>query len=821
MSELKPFASQTEPAKSTAEPKESGISPAPLAAAHLSYYGLTGGAAAGPPALPLGYQQYYALPVQRRASVELAPAGDAAATVQAAAVEGVSGATTALPHAETIQRSFGKHDVGHIVAHTDGAAARGAQAMGAAAFAAGDHVAFAGAPSLHTAAHEAAHVVQQRGGVQLSGGVGEAGDPYEQHADAVAERVVAGGSAEALLDAHSPSPGASGPRVQRLLTQIVQAASDPKFIAEVRIIGRPERVHGSSMGDHTTAFVLHTEAVRTRLRGKTMVQAIGEMVGLCAGLQHLPGMEFVRDLPPVHQGRIAAAYARIETISARLVPLAGGDGAAQATFLLDLQDWICAYLDFRELVPLSTIKTSEKGQGSAGKGKGERAEALAPLSTVGVTGTTPEAIYHAIQSTFDARTVGMVAAERSAEMLRVMAPGLDAGRACLDRVLLMVNQHLVSIIASFPAAFGPHGIPIDEVRTRLAAAAVPRVMERLAKDKGDLERDIGIKSADAKARREQEKGGIGSARDRRVHGEAAAELEDEVTALRARVVEPTALETLVFETTKVPPVVLPKPGAPVKVSAKTVLKGNKRLRQVEEKPKAVEEEVSEEDALAEESRKQPLATQLVLGAGGRIVDVRMEGRSRSPFSGSMGAHTTAWVVHQERIRTALRNCTVDAALERLEVTLVPEVVAMGARLAKAKAASGAAPDDTPLLASIRAARSGSPAARLGLLQERINNLLTFINDTPGATLESTDTCGKGEGASRRILVEREGGTATPVGTLQDAIVSLLDVSTDHQKEADVSDRQPAPGTIRAAFPIPAVEVSTSAGSATRKARARG
>jgi hypothetical protein len=71
--------------------------------------------------------------------------------------------------------------------------------MGAEAFASGNHVAFARAPSLHTAAHEAAHVVQQREGVQLKGGVGEVGDVYERNADAVADRVVRGESAVDLL----------------------------------------------------------------------------------------------------------------------------------------------------------------------------------------------------------------------------------------------------------------------------------------------------------------------------------------------------------------------------------------------------------------------------------------------------------------------------------------------------------------------------------------------------------------------------------------------------------------------------------------------
>jgi hypothetical protein len=125
------------------------------------------------------------------------------AKIHDAAKAGTSGASGSLPHLDAIQSSFGKHDVSGIAAHTDRAAADGARAMNATAFTTGNHIAFASAPSLHTAAHEAAHAIQQRGGVQLAGGVGAVGDRYERHADAVADAVVAGRSAEALLDKHS------------------------------------------------------------------------------------------------------------------------------------------------------------------------------------------------------------------------------------------------------------------------------------------------------------------------------------------------------------------------------------------------------------------------------------------------------------------------------------------------------------------------------------------------------------------------------------------------------------------------------------------
>ena len=125
------------------------------------------------------------------------------ADVQAKAAEGVSGGGGSLPHGEAIQASFGHHDVSGVSAHVGGKAADAAGSIGAEAYATGSSVAFAKSPDLHTAAHEAAHVVQQRGGVQLKGGVGQAGDTYEQHADAVADLVVQGKSSEGLLDTMS------------------------------------------------------------------------------------------------------------------------------------------------------------------------------------------------------------------------------------------------------------------------------------------------------------------------------------------------------------------------------------------------------------------------------------------------------------------------------------------------------------------------------------------------------------------------------------------------------------------------------------------
>ena len=135
-------------------------------------------------------------------------------TTQEVAASGVAGPGASLPHLAQIQQSFGGHDVRSIRAHVGGDATTAATAIGAEAYATGDAVAFRSAPSLHLAAHEAAHVVQQRGGVSLKGGVGAAGDAYEQHADAVADAVVAGRSAEPLLSEFAGT-GATSTAIQR------------------------------------------------------------------------------------------------------------------------------------------------------------------------------------------------------------------------------------------------------------------------------------------------------------------------------------------------------------------------------------------------------------------------------------------------------------------------------------------------------------------------------------------------------------------------------------------------------------------------------
>jgi hypothetical protein len=140
------------------------------------------------------------------------------------AARGVASGGGPLPYLDVIQRAFGHHDVGGVRAHVGGAASDAAAQLGARAYAAGDAVAFTADPDLHLAAHEATHVVQQRGGVRLSGTMGRSDDDYERHADRVADAVVRGESVEALLDplAHRGARGGSA-TIQRDPTEAIRA----------------------------------------------------------------------------------------------------------------------------------------------------------------------------------------------------------------------------------------------------------------------------------------------------------------------------------------------------------------------------------------------------------------------------------------------------------------------------------------------------------------------------------------------------------------------------------------------------------------------
>ncbi len=136
------------------------------------------------------------------AQTQIARAGGGAA--HAGAARGLEGAAVDFPHRERIEAAYGQPLAAQAFVDED--ARRACAEMGAQAFTLGDRVAFGSQPDVHTAAHEAAHVLQQRRGCSVDGGVGRDGDDHEVAADRAADLVVQGRSAQHLF-----AGGAAGP----------------------------------------------------------------------------------------------------------------------------------------------------------------------------------------------------------------------------------------------------------------------------------------------------------------------------------------------------------------------------------------------------------------------------------------------------------------------------------------------------------------------------------------------------------------------------------------------------------------------------------
>ncbi len=207
----------------------------------------------------------------------------------APALDALQGPGQALPHQDTIQQSFGAHDISGVTAHIGANVRTAAEGIGAAHFASGNAVGLGDGAGLFEAAHEAAHLIQQRGAGSGSG-VGVKEDPgREAHADQVANAVVRGQSAEALLNrVASPDAAPAAPgRLERIKQHGGGApvAVDPAALTELQawdhlqnILGQLAPVGGIGMAGNDEYEAGDEAALNARLaatRGDTLTNQVG------------------------------------------------------------------------------------------------------------------------------------------------------------------------------------------------------------------------------------------------------------------------------------------------------------------------------------------------------------------------------------------------------------------------------------------------------------------------------------------------------------------------------------------------------------------
>lgn len=212
----------------------------------------------------------------------------------------------------------------------------------------------------------------------------------------------------------------------------------------------------------------------------------------------------------------------------------------------------------------------------------------------------------------------------------------------------------------------------------------------------------------------------------------------------------------------------------------------------------IEDEFIEDDFVEEEEPSRTITSgtgsmsiQLLLksGKGGNsITGMLSSGRPASPFSGSMGAHSTAWTVHLDRIRRRVMGKTIPESVTELE-TLIEETNTLAESLNKL----GAMPGDKALFL-LDGAKDTMDAqleinpdeATIDQVQQIIVAILSYLNLLPGISQNDVNTNGNAEGVHRRVLLDYEyKGTGTQEEVLT-AIKGLYDnkgakLQKDHEE----------------------------------------
>lgn len=153
-----------------------------------------------------------------------------------------------------------------------------------------------------------------------------------------------------------------------------------------------------------------------------------------------------------------------------------------------------------------------------------------------------------------------------------------------------------------------------------------------------------------------------------------------------------------------------------------------------------------------------------------IYDVEIGGRTPSPFSGTMGAHSTAWAAHLDAIRRHLVGTTLGQGIEWMagmaEGDLSSPLLKLDGYLNSTQRSNlGTARyhlenhlveltkyDDTNLVES-------NYEQALVWLRSTVNAYLTYVNFLPTSTVEGGDPKGHGEGTARGVLNTFEFGAS--------------------------------------------------------------
>jgi len=173
----------------------------------------------------------------------------------------------------------------------------------------------------------------------------------------------------------------------------------------------------------------------------------------------------------------------------------------------------------------------------------------------------------------------------------------------------------------------------------------------------------------------------------------------------------------------------------------------------------------------------PLSIQLIMNPkNARIAGMMSKGRPHSPFMGTMGAHSTSWVVILDRIRSRIRGTNIQQATEVM-TQIIKEVQLIAKQRGHLKAGEKAKIlFDGTNRQMMKYANIDPLHSSISILQQMISATLSLYNLIPGVSVNKLNTNGHGEGTYRQTLLKYESYGQGSYEQISEAINGLYDGS---------------------------------------------
>jgi hypothetical protein len=567
----------------------------------------------------------------------------------------------------------------------------------------------------------------------------------------------------------------AGPPSAPTLASDDPLADDPRpsksyHISSIKIVGRPPKLFGNSMGDHTTAYSVHQKGIMMALQGKTLAEANEILIGQYNESLKLPGMSEEVIKRSGRAARLLELQTQFGEYEGKLLK-AIEDQSPKAVLLL--QRMIGKYLEFREEIPFSAMNIAEISFGLAGKGKAEAGYVdVLMRNETGALAAKPNVLQQAILGLFDTQGLAIMISEPNNEVRELVLPGIDTASRAAKNLDVVLDQHLQTIMISFPRSFQDSKLENKPaVREQLIKDQIgPKIKGRIKKEKKRIDQSIyatenritnltGLEYQEAQKRRppipKNKKKDPTYVRPQYTATflEMQAEVDDENDYLKTLRSESAYLKE--FEKSE-----FLKDVKEDSIDMTEEERSNKlNLRSQRSAAKKLRKKEAENSELAE--RNESIATELILDEGGSLINIASAGRTESPFASAegMGAHSTAWVVHVDELRAKLRGKSIEHAILEMHAMVIEN------KDKRKKMESLDLKIDDKHVEKLDKAEKNldfykglekkDPSLMVTELQSYINATLTYINFIPGSTFRSANTAGRGEGASRTVLLEYE------------------------------------------------------------------